>query len=51
MNVNLVLNILFLMMIEIFFGLNFDSAQLVISVVSFCFWVLSGQEETTTSLC
>ena len=49
MNVNLVLSILFLVMIEICFGLNFDNAQLC--VVSFLFWVLSGQEETTTSLC
>ena len=49
MNVNLILSILFLVMTEIFFGLNFDNAQLCF--VSFCFWVLSEQEETTRSLC
>ena len=34
-------------MIEICFGLNFHSAQLCFQ---FLFWVLSAQEETTTSL-
>ena len=35
MNVNLVLSILFLVIIEICFGLNFDNAKLC--AVSFCF--------------
>ena len=41
MNVNLVLSILFLVMIEICFGLNFDNAQLC--VVSFCFGYYLGK--------
>ena len=40
-NVNLVLSILFLVMIEICFGLNFDNAQLC--VVSFCFGYYLGK--------
>ena len=41
MNVNLVLSILFLIIIEICFGLNFDDAQLC--VVSFCFGYYQGK--------
>ena len=41
MNVNLVLSILFLVMIEISFGLNFDNTQLY--VVSFCFRYYLGK--------
>ena len=41
MNVNLVLSILFLVMTEICFGLNFDNAQLF--VVSFCFGYCLGK--------
>ena len=40
-NVNLVLSILFLVMIEIYFGLNFDNAQLC--VVMFCFGYYLGK--------
>ena len=42
MNVNLVLSILFLVMIEICFGLNFDNAQLC--VVNFCFGYFLGKK-------
>ena len=41
MNVNLVLSFLFLVMIEICFGLNFDNAQFC--VVSFCFGYYLGK--------
>ena len=41
MNVNLVLSILFLVMIEICFGLNFHNAQLC--VVGFCFGYYLGK--------
>ena len=41
MNVNLVLSILFLMMTEICFRLNFDNAQLC--VVGFCFGYYLGK--------
>ena len=41
MNVNLVLSILFLIIIEICFGLNFDDAQHC--VTSFCFGYYQGK--------
>ena len=41
MNVNLILSILFLVMIEIFFGLNFHNAQFC--VVSYCFGYYLGK--------
>ena len=41
MNVNLVLSILFLVMTEICFGLNFDNEQLC--VLSFCFGFCLGK--------
>ena len=41
MNINLALSTLFLVMIEICFGLNFDNAQLC--VVSFCFGYYLGK--------
>ena len=44
MNVNLVLNILFLVMIKIIFGLNFHNAQLC--VVSFCFGCYLGKRRS-----
>ena len=43
-NVNLVLSILFLVMIEICFGLNFDNAQLC--VIGFYFWYYLGKRRS-----